>query len=241
MHTTIMHVSDDLIDLLPPGDRHTDFVYTFTGNPAIKHLIEALGIPHTEVGQIEINDIPIGFKYKVQNGDHIQIWGVNNANILNITPETDKEPRFILDNHLGKLAAYLRMLGFDTLYQNNYQDPELAIIASKQDRILLTRDRRLLMRSTINQGYLLRSQHPQQQLMEVIKRFRLIGKSKPFYRCLRCNGCIIPISKETIMDKILPLTRLYYEEFYICQSCNQIYWKGSHYEHMLKNLRNMEV
>ena len=241
MHTTIVHISEDLIDLLHPGCRSIDFVYTFTGNPAIKHLIEAIGIPHTEVGQVEVNDIPIDFKYKVQNGDHIKVWGVKNANISNITTETDKEARFILDNHLGKLAAYLRMLGFDTLYQNNYQDPELAIIASKQNRILLTRDRRLLMRSTINRGYWLRSQHPQQQAIEVIKRFKLIGKSKPFHRCLRCNGFIIPISKEAIMDKLLPLTRRYYEEFYICQSCNQIYWKGSHYEHMLNILRNMEV
>lgn len=241
MHTTIVHISEDLIDFLTPGCRSIDFVYTFTGNPAIKHLIEAIGIPHTEVGQVEVNDIPIGFKYKVQNRDQIKVWGFKNANISNIMTETDKEARFILDNHLGKLAAYLRMLGFDTLYQNNYQDPELAIIASKQNRILLTRDRRLLMRSIINRGYWLRSQHPQQQAIEVIKRFKLIGKSNPFHRCLRCNGFIIPISKEAIMDKLLPLTRRYYEEFYICQSCNQIYWKGSHYEHMLNILRNMEV
>ena len=241
MHTTIVHISEDLNNLLPPDCRSIDFVYTFSGNPSIKHLIEAVGIPHTEVGQIEVNDIYVDFKYKVQNGDQIKVWGFKNANISNLTIEIDQEVRFILDNHLGKLAAYLRMLGFDTLYQNNFQDPELARIASNQKRILLTRDRRLLMRSIINRGYCLRSQLPQHQAIEVIKRFNLVGKSKPFHRCLRCNGFLKPISKEAILDKLLPMTRRYYDEFYICQSCNQIYWKGSHYEHMLNIIKQMEA
>jgi uncharacterized protein with PIN domain len=138
----------------------------------------------------------------------------------------------LLDNHLGRLAAYLRMLGFDCLYHNDYSDEELAEILQHEERILLTRDRRLLMRNVVSHGYCPRSLDSLEQLTEVIQRFELAKRIQPFHRCLRCNHPLEPVSKEAVLDRLEPLTRLYFDEFQICPDCKQIYWKGSHYERM---------
>ena len=144
------------------------------------------------------------------------------------------EPRFILDTHLGKLACYLRMMGFDAQYQNNLDDKSLAGLAAAENRILLTRDRRLLMRKIVAQGYCLRSQDPAEQIVEVIHRFALASLLQPFKRCLVCNYMLAPVGKDAVDERLEPLTRLYYQEYKICAKCNRIYWKGSHYERMVQ-------
>jgi uncharacterized protein with PIN domain len=133
------------------------------------------------------------------------------------------------------------MLGFDSLYRNDYQDEELAEIASMKPRVLLTRDRRLLMRKAITRGYCLHSTDPRQQAAEVLRRFNLFEQIKPFQRCLRCNHALEPVSKEEIIDRLEPLTKQYFNEFRICPNCKQIYWKGSHYGHMLEMITEMEA
>ncbi len=143
-------------------------------------------------------------------------------------------PRFIADNHLGRLAAYLRMLGLDTLYRNDYQDEELAQVSAREGRVLLTRDRRLLMRSQVLYGCCLRSALPVEQLGEVVRRYGIDREAHPFERCLRCNHPLQPVSKSAVIDRLQPLTRRYYDEFSICPSCNQVYWRGSHTENMAR-------
>jgi len=142
------------------------------------------------------------------------------------------EPRFLLDCHLGRLTAHLRMLGFDCLYQNDYDDLKMAGIAHSEGRILLTRDRRLLMRKVILHGYCLRSLNPLEQVTEIMQRFELISKIQPFHRCLRCNHPLEAVDKDAILERLLPLTKQYFDAFHICPACGQIYWKGSHYERM---------
>ena len=142
--------------------------------------------------------------------------------------------RFLHDNHLGRLAAYLRMLGFDCLYRNDYQDQELTEIQQGEERILLTRDRRLLMRKAVADGYCLRSLNSFEQLREVVQRFDLTRHMLPFHRCLRCNHLLEPVDKEAILDRLERLTKRYFDQFHICPACGQIYWKGSHYERMEK-------
>jgi len=124
------------------------------------------------------------------------------------------------------------MLGFDCLYQNDYNDPDMADIVQCEERILLTRDRRLLMRKIIRYGYCLRSLDPLEQLTEVIQRFELTGRIQPFHRCLRCNHPLEPVDKEFIISRLEPLTKKHFDEFHLCPACGQIYWKGSHYERM---------
>jgi hypothetical protein len=250
MNQAYFTFDQELSIFLHPTRRVDRFSYTFNGNPSVKHLIEALRVPHTEVGDIQVNGIPVDLQYLVQTGDYIKVDKAKSLSLVNseITTSSALEKissqrrlvsRFILDNHLGKLACYLRMLGFDACYRNDFQDDELAEIASRESRILLTRDRGLLMHRSIEFGYCIRSLFPKEQVVEVLKRYNLFGSIQPFSRCLRCNSSLIPVQKELVLERLEPLTRLFYNDFRICSGCEQIYWKGSHYEHRLEMINEV--
>jgi len=170
----------------------------------------------------------------VETGDRISVYPqfahFDVAEVSQVQPPPLEHIRFVLDVHLGKLATYLRLLGFDALYRNDYDDDELAEISSQQQRVLLTQDRGLLKRSMVTYGYGVRSPNPNQQIMEVMERFELRDKVSPFQRCPRCNGDLMRVAKTDITDQIPLYTRLYYDEFAQCQNCDQIYWKGAHYQ-----------
>ena len=229
---------DQLNDLLPKRKMDQVLICEFNGNPSIKHIVESMGVPHTEVGKILVNEQSVIFNYQVQSGDTIKVYPsspeVDHLSGFFQSGKLTIGPRFILDNHLGKLSTYLRILGFDTIYQNDYQDDQLAQIAVEQNRILLTRDRQLLMRKTIIYGYAVRSLMPEDQIVEVINRFRLTATVIPFHRCLRCNTRLESVSKEVILHRLEPKTKKYFNEFRICPNCDRIYWKGSHYDRMVK-------
>ena len=196
----------------------------FQGRQSLKHLVESLGVPHPEIGQVQVNSQEAKLSAITQDGDRVEVHPVPNS--------CPVEPRFLLDSHLGRLAAYLRMLGFDCLYRNDYDDAELAGILQRDERILLSRDRRLLMRKVVTHGYCPRSLDSLEQLTEVVGRFDLTKSISPFHRCVRCNHPLEPVSKEAILNRLEPLTKQYFDEFHICPDCEQIYWKGSHYERM---------
>ena len=217
---------------LPRDKRNVTLALAFKGRQSLKHLIESLGVPHTEVGQVTVNGQARGLDSVPHNGDRIEVRAA--------APGCPIEPRFLLDSHLGRLAAYLRMLGFDCLYNNDYHDDEIAGILAEDARILLTRDRRLLMRKVVQYGYCLRSLEPPQQLTEVVRRFDLADKIRPFHRCLRCNHPLQPVSKETVLDRLEPLTKIHYDEFSLCPACDQVYWKGSHVERMEKLIESVK-
>lgn len=226
----------ELNDFLPPAKRQKRFTHSFDGRVSIKDMIESLGVPHTEVDLILVNGGSVDFDYLVQHGDRISVYPVfetiDIAPLVRVRPQPLREPCFVLDTHLGKLAAYLRMLGFDTRYRNDFLDDELARISSEEGRILLTRDRGLLKRGVVSHGYCVRESNPRQQLVEVLRRFDLVESITPFRRCIRCNGLLKSVPKQTIIDRLPPKTQQYYDEFHICESCAQIYWKGSHYQRM---------
>ncbi|MGE3481751.1 MAG: Mut7-C RNAse domain-containing protein [Gammaproteobacteria bacterium] len=227
---------EELNDFLPPAQRKVTFRHHLKQAASIKDTIEALGVPHTEIDLILVNGHSVGFDYPVQDGDRISVYPVFEA--LDITPVTRLRPaplrvtRFVLDVHLGRLAAYLRLLGFDTLHRNDYDDPTLAEISVNERRILLTRDRRLLMRKQITHGYYVRATRPREQLLEVLIRFDLLKAQRPFTRCLHCNGAIAAVSKAGILPRLQPRTRIAYNEFWQCQSCGKVYWKGMHYRRL---------
>lgn len=190
----------------------------------MKHLAESLGTPHPEIGRIQVNGRDEALGYITQDGDRVEIYPIEDG--------CPVEPRFVLDCHLGRLTAHLRMLGFDCAYQNDFDDALMADIVQREERILLTRDRRLLMRKIILHGCCLRSLEPLEQVREVVKRFELANKIQPFHRCLRCNHPLQAVDKEAILERLQPLTKQYFDVFHICPVCGQIYWKGSHYERM---------
>ena len=145
-----------------------------------------------------------------------------------------RTPMFILDVHLGKLAKLMRLLGFDTLYENHYDDIQIVEIAVSEKRTILTRDTGLLKRKEVTRGYFVRNIHAEKQLKEMILRFDLKHLIKPFSRCLICNNLLRPIPKKDILNRIPPKVKLFQNDFFICNSCNKIYWKGTHYKRMMK-------
>lgn len=232
MKVAIFEFTPALQSLLKRDLRGSVVELPFQGPQSVKHLIESLGIPHTEIGTLMVNGQGQGWDTITQDGDRIEVGDVAGQSL-------ETEPRFVLDGHLGKLTSHLRMLGLDCLYNNAYEDEELVVISVEQERILLTRDRLLLMHKVITQGYLLRSLNPKEQLHEVVKRFGLTEWVHPFARCMRCNHPLEQVEKETVLGNLEPLTKKYYDEFKLCPACKQVYWKGSHYERMLEAITNI--
>jgi uncharacterized protein with PIN domain len=240
MHSATFRFYAQLNDFLPEDQRQVSFGVLFDGRISVKHLVESLGVPHSEIDLIIVNGDSEDFSYLVQNGDVVSVYplfeSIDISTIGRLRPKPFRNARFVLDTHLGQLATYLRLLGFDTLYRNNFGDAELARISSEQRRILLTRDRGLLKRSLVTHGYFVREIDPDLQIREVISRLDLKGAIVPFQRCLKCNGALESIDKEAIIDRLEHDTSSYFDEFRICLSCSQIYWKGSHYERMQRFL-----
>lgn len=228
----------DLNDLVSPPHRGVVVHRHFDGHPAVKDLLEALGVPHPEIAAITVNDVPAGFGHHLHDGDHVEAWSATEAAQLALTPvlppapDDRSDPRFVADGHLGRLASYLRMLGFDTWYRNDAEDDRLAAVAATERRILLTRDRGLLRRSIVRRGAFLRSDRPIEQLVEVTRRFGLATRWQPFGRCLRCNTLLVRASREEVLDRLEPLTRIHYHDFRRCPGCDAVYWKGSHHARM---------
>ena len=234
---------EELNDFLKADQRKVDFGYELKQARSIKDLIESIGVPHTEVDLIIVNGKSVDFNYQVQSGDHISVYPVfeslDISPLKHCQPEPLRKPRFVLDVHLGKLAAYLRMLGFDTLYRNDYDDPELVRISIDEHRILLSCDRQLLMRKQITHAYFVRNRQPKQQLLEIMSRFDLYNNQQAFTRCMHCNGKIQTVKKQLIEARLLPQTKKHYDEFFQCNDCNKIYWKGSHYLRMKMMIKKM--
>ncbi|TXK45753.1 hypothetical protein FVR03_12085 [Pontibacter qinzhouensis] len=233
-----------LNDFLPTCSKNKPVPYGFSGAPAVKDAIEAIGVPHPEVNGILVNGEPVDFSYRLQPADRVEVYPAGTVKqwlehdaVQAPLPVT---PAFILDVHLGKLSKSLRLLGFDTLYQNDYTDGAIAQLASEQHRIVLTRDVGLLKYKSIKWGYWLRSQHLEEQLTEVLSYFRLASKFNAFSRCLICNSPIAPVPKATVLTQLPPKTMLCFDEFYQCPTCQRVYWKGSHYERMQEFIERLK-
>jgi uncharacterized protein with PIN domain len=236
-HSADIYFHGSLNDFLRPVKRETWVRYSFSGNPAVKDAIEAIGVPHPEVWEVVVNGSRVDWLYQLQHGDRVEVYPFDGQE-----EELVKDLqayRFVLDVHLGTLARALRLLGFDTYYTNDLTDKDIAALAAAAQRIVLTRDVNLLKQNAIVHGYWLRSQHTAEQLAEVVRRYRLINQVKPFVRCLVCNGSILEVRKEAVLDQLPPKTQHYFHEFYQCSSCRRVYWKGSHYERMQEMVRRI--
>jgi uncharacterized protein with PIN domain len=229
---------EELNDFLPRSKRKNTLDHSFFGTPDIKDIIESLGIPHTEVDLILVKGEPAGFDYKPSENDYISVYpvfeSIDISGINRLRPKPLREPRFIADVHLGKLARYLRMLGFDTLYENDLEDDMIIRISSEEQRIILTRDLVMLKNGQVTHGYFVRSVRPADQIMEVIRRFDLKSRIRPFERCITCNGLIERIEKDKVKNLLRPKTVAFFNEFYQCAGCEKVYWQGSHFERMNK-------
>ena len=224
---------EQLEGLLVRRYRVRPVIYRFRDHPGIKDPIEAMGVPHTEVDVILVNGRPVGFDYRLQDGDTVAVYPVHADLSLpvcrRLSPPVPQPATFALDVHLGKLARRLRLLGFDCFYRNACDDDELIVLALAQERILLTRDLGILRQRRVVHGYLVRADRVDLQVSAVLTRYGLWDAIRPWRRCTLCNGLMEQVAKAEILPRLEPKTRRYYEEFHRCVACGRLYWQGSHH------------
>jgi uncharacterized protein with PIN domain/sulfur carrier protein ThiS len=233
MPTIAVRFYAELGDFLPPERRGRGFEHICAPGDTVKDIIEGLGVPHTEVDLILVNGISVGFDHKISAGDRVSIYPVFEAldisSVSSVRTEPLRVPKFAADVHLGKLARFLRIAGFDTAYRNCWADAELVEAAVAERRAILTCDRRLLMRSAVTHGYLVREREPRAQLAEVLEHFDLWSAVKAFSRCPVCNQMVEPAAKAEVVAALPQGTAAGYDEFWRCTGCGQVYWRGAHY------------
>ena len=227
---------EELNDFLPPERRRKSFDTPCARAATVKHMIEALGVPHTEVEIVLVNGESVDFARLLSEGDRVSVYpkfeSLDVGSLLRVREHPLRMTRFVADAHLGGLARLLRMAGFDTLYDNAFRDEEIEAISASEGRIVLTRDRELLKRRTITHGCYVHAIKPVQQMREVFRRVDLAGNVQPFSLCLRCNVPLRPIEKAKVLDRLPPTVKAEQEHFSTCDVCQGIFWEGTHWRHM---------
>ncbi len=236
MYTVRLEIEDSLRFFLDQALRGGPFDFTFPGKRSLKDLVESLGIPHVEIGGATVNGSPAQLSHIVAHGDVIALAP---CAPVSLRPE---EARFVLDVHLRKLARRLRLLGFDANHREGRDDETLAATSASEGRILLTRDRGLLKRRMVTRAMCVRSTNSDAQLAQVIARFSLGPIIAPFRRCIECNGPIAPVEcgparMDALRESVPPGVLSWCDEYFECSACRKVYWKGSHYEKLLRIVR----
>jgi uncharacterized protein with PIN domain len=228
---------EELNDYLPADLRKRTLARSIVGTPAVKDVIESIGVPHTEIDLILVDGRSVRFSHKLRGGERVAVFPMferfDITPIHRLRPKPLREPRFVADVHLGSLARYLRLLGFDTLYDNARDDAELAAIARDERRIVLTRDVGLLKRKAVVRGHWLRDRDPERQLAEVVDALQLRRAMRPFTRCMMCNGRLTRVPRTTVATDVPPRAFSRYRVFLRCRQCRRVYWRGTHYKRLL--------
>lgn len=235
MVTATFRFYEELNDFLAPDRRRHEFACPCARAATAKHMIEALGVPHTEVELVLVNGVSVGFDRILEDGDRVAVFPkfemIDITPVLRVREHPLRVMRFVADAHLGGLAHLLRMAGFDTLFDNNYHDDEIEMIA-REGRIVLTRDRELLKRRSITHGCYVHTLKPQQQFQEIFERLDLARSARPFTLCLECNAPLRPIEKAEVLQRLPPSVRERFERFSTCDVCQRVFWEGSHWRRM---------
>ncbi|HEV8311685.1 MAG TPA: Mut7-C RNAse domain-containing protein [Burkholderiaceae bacterium] len=231
---------EELNDFLPRERSKRSFHVDCAREANVKHAIEALGVPHTEVELVLVNGESVGFEHALRDGDRVSVYPQFEAfdmrPLLRVRTAPLRVTRFIADAHLGRLARYLRFLGYDTLYRNAWSDRELVALAVAEQRILLTRDRAALMHRALTHGCYLRDDEPLAQLAALAQRLELSADPARPGRCMLCNEPLRTIEKSTIVAQLLPATLAHHERFWQCPGCERIYWRGSHWQRLRRSV-----
>lgn len=212
---------------------------SFELNPSIKDLIEAEGIPHTALYKIKANNKEKGLSYNVESGDNIDAFPFEMVDPENIDSIYSSPSAFIANGHLAKLGRNLRLLGLDTLIEDKAGDIEIIRISNNDKRMILTRDLDLLRHGSAKYGYWMRNEQPDRQLQEILSRFDLQDKLKPFSRCMACNGQLEETTLSEVSDKVPPKVKEWCKQFHRCKSCGKVYWKGSHYDKLKERVEQL--
>jgi uncharacterized protein len=235
-----VRVYAELNDFLPPDRRSVTFRQPLGLRQTVKDLIEATGIPHTEVDAVIIDGTSVGFDHRPGHDDLISVYpifeSIDIRPILRLRPEPLRNTRFVVDSNLGGLARHLRMLGFDAVFRNDFADDEIARISASEKRVLLTRDVAVLKRKEITHGYYVRATDPVEQASEIVRRFDLAGSLRSLSRCLECNEPLEAVAVEEVRDLLPEAPLREHNTFSRCRVCGRVYWPGSHYSRMRKRI-----
>jgi len=233
-----LRVYASLNDFLPRAARQRVLSRPVTAAQTAKDVVEAAGIPHTEVDLILVDGEPVGFDHRLGGGERIAVYPRFETLPLpagvNLAPADRADERFVADVHLGRQARWLRLLGVDTWYRSDADDEELARVSVAETRTLLTRDVGLLKRGSVRRGYWVRATRPRAQVMEVLRRFPLGPAAVPFSRCLVCNGVLEPVAKERVAGRVPPRSFAAFDEYRRCPGCARVYWSGAHHDPLVE-------
>lgn len=229
-----------LNDFLASAHRGRDFHWPCAADATLKHVIEVLGVPHTEVGLMLRNGEAVDFSPRLAAGDRVSVYpdfqAIDLGSFLALQPALPDVTRFVADAHLGALARLLRLAGFDTVYDNHLGDGEIVALAGREQRIVLTRDLELLKRREVSHGAYVHAQGPDAQLAEILGRFDLAGRVRPFSLCLECNASLQVVEKDQVMACLPPRVRERQQHFSRCPVCGRVFWQGNHWRHMGERL-----
>jgi hypothetical protein len=224
---------EELNDFLPRERRGNSFTCSVAGTRSVKDAIESIGVPHTEVDLILVDGQSVGFDRVLRGGERVAVYPVferlDIAPLQHLRPRPLRQPRFVLDTHLGTLARHLRLAGFDCLYRNDYHDSEIITAALAERRIILTRDKGLLKQRLVTHGYFVRATEPGEQLREVVRALQLETNLRPFTRCRECNAELRDVAKAEVLERLPQKVRAAYDRFQLCPGCGRVYWEGTHY------------
>ena len=222
----------ELNDFLPPDNRQRSFRYAFHGAPSVKDSIEAIGVPHTEVDVIFVDEKSVDFHHLLHGGERVAVYPVferyDVSPVTRLRPAPLRVTRFIADVHLGTLARQLRLLGFDTSWERDLSDEAIIRLAADERRIILTRDKGILKDGRVTHAYWLRSTEPDTQLEEVLRAVDLANSIRPYTRCMSCNGELASIPRWQAARHVPLQVFLVYRDFKRCTHCKRVYWRGSH-------------
>lgn len=245
MTTATFRFHRELNEFLARAQRDQAFACGCPAASTTKHMIEALGVPHTEVGLILRNGVPVRFDEAIVEGDFIDVHpagavsrSLDTAHLLR-APLRLETLRFIADAHLGALAQRLRLAGFDTRYDNHFPDDEIEQLALDEHRVVLTRDRELLKRRTLVHGCYVRALQPDAQWREVAARLGLAQYVRPFRLCLMCNAPLRRASAIEVSDRVPDGVLERHTRFVTCDVCRRVFWEGSHWKRMRARIEDL--
>lgn len=240
MPTVELRFYEELNDYLPAAVRKRAYTRNFPRHSTVRAIINAEGVPADAVELVLAHGGSVGLDYAPRDGERLAIYPVFETfdldGLRRIHGHALRQPRFVADAHLGKLAESLRMLGFDTLFRNDFSDDELVRISKREQRILLSRDRGLLNRAAVRRGYFVNGIRPEAQLEEVLEYFDLYGLTRPLSRCIKCNSALRSVPREEVAERLPPAIARRQSLFWLCTGCGRIYWKGSHYDRMRRRI-----
>jgi uncharacterized protein with PIN domain len=216
-----LRFAPELRTFLAPRNRHGQVEVAHDGTSSLGHLIQSLGVPIPEIGALAVDGRGVAHSHRPAGCETVSVEAPRRPQELPISP-----PRFLLDVHLGTLARRMRLIGVDTAYNNDRDDPALVASANAERRVLLTQDRGLLCRRRLWLGAHVRGAGPDEQFRDVLERFA--PPLAPWTRCTTCNGELTPAGKDEVEHLLAPGTRRTFDSYGQCTDCGRVYWRGAH-------------